>query len=234
MNAFWETVQELFSYDLSASGIEIALFIMIIFGFFGFLVIVHQIRQKKEHKRLARVREEKWDQLCRKYDLSQQEIAFLEELAETLEIPEKRYLLIADRNTFHHALKEYSKDKRPDAELLRSFVDKTNMKKVESFMTEVPLQRRSSKRIKVDTPAWIAPIEEEAAHTETRMHDLSRGGCRTENPGGRFSVGDDVKITFGYKNKKYRDIPAAVVRTSSNGKVLHLSFGHVKGRGTRK
>jgi hypothetical protein len=230
MNLFWETVQNLFRRDLTASTVEIVLFLVIVFGFFGLLAIIYHVRQRKEHKRLARVREEKWNRLCRKYNLAQKEIDFLELLADSLEMPDKKYLLIADRNTFHHALEEYSKEERPEADLVQSIIDKTGMKKAESFITEVPLQRRGSKRVKVDTPALIAAIEEETAQTETRMHDLSRGGCRMENPGGRFSAGDDVKISFGYRNKKYRDIPAAVVRTSSNNGVLHLSFGHVKKR----
>lgn len=235
MEAFWKTIEELFTKDLSTSPLETALFLFAIFGFFIALYIIYKIHQKKEQKRLLKVRENKWHELIHTYNLTENEVAFLDKLAMTLRLPDKKYLLIADHNTFHHALKEYGKHERADAGLVKSIIKKTNMQQAKEIITEIPTQRRRSKRIKVDITASLSAAGNTASthgkNTSTqnaRMFDLSRGGCRVENPEMGYKPGDDVKMSFQYKEKIYRDIPAAVVKTSSGKKVLHLSFGHVK------
>lgn len=220
-------MKELLRRDLSTTPLETALFLFIIFGFFGLLIILYKLRKKKERRHLEEVREDKWQQLCRKYNLSDEEKTFLEELAVHLKMPEKKYLLLADGKTFHHALQVYTEDKRPDSALVKSITKKTGMREAKSIITAIPTQRRRNARIKVDIDAFIGSIEKETAHMRVHMFDLSKGGCRTENPMHKFNFGDDVKITFTYKDKKYKDIPAEVVRTSSGRKILHLSFGPV-------
>lgn len=233
MNGFIDIVKNLFRRNLNATPLEIALFILIIFGFIALLTLLYRVNQKKERKRLEQIREEKWNRLCNKYALSDRERSFLEELAQHLEMPEKKYLLMADYNTFHYALQEYSKNERPDAALVSGIIKKTGMKKTEEVIREIPVQKRKFARISVNIPALLTPAEgdAEAEPLETKLFDLSKGGCRTTNPEKRFTAGDDVKITFTYKGKKYREIPAAVVRTSGKRKVVHLSFGHMKKRG---
>ena len=229
MNGFWQTLEELFRRDIGASTLEIIVFLIVVFGFFGLLVLAYHLRQRKERKRLQKIREDKWHSLCTKYDLSPEETEFLERLASHLHIPEKKYLLIADPNTFNHALREYSGKERPEAALVKSILKKTGMQQKEGVLTDISVQRRRSARIEVDITAYIAPATEERnADMAVRMFDISRGGCRLENPDRKFSPGDDVKITFTYNAKKYTNIPAAVVKTSSGRKVLHLSFGHVR------
>ncbi|MFO7850062.1 MAG: PilZ domain-containing protein [Spirochaetia bacterium] len=231
MNVIGDIIENMFRRSLDTNPIETALFLFIIFGFFGLLVLLYHVNKKKERKRLAQIREEKWERLCRKYNISDRERNFLEELAQHLEMPEKKYLLMVDYNTFHYTLQEYSKEERPDADLVTGIIKKTGMKKAEKVITEIPVQRRKSARISVNIPALLVPAEGKADPLEARIFDLSKGGCRTTNPEGRFAAGDDVKISFTYKEKKYNKIPAAVVRTSGKKKVLHLSFGHVKKRG---
>lgn len=230
MNDFADIVKNLFRRDLNATPLEIVLFFLIVFGFFGLLGLLYRVHQKKERKRLEQIREDKWNRLCAKYELSDRERIFLEELAQHLEMPEKKYLLMVDYNTFHYALQEYSKKERPEASLVAGIIKKTGLKKAEEVIREIPVQRRKSARISVDIPALLSPAEgdKDAEHLDAKLFDLSKGGCRTTNPEGRFAAGDDVKISFTYKGKRYSEIPAAVVRTSGKRKVLHLSFGHVK------
>ncbi len=227
----WEKITNLFRSDLSTTPLETALFLGIIFGFFIILIVTYKARQKRERTRLSRIREEKWHHLCMKYNISDEEVALLEDMSKHLQMPEKKYLLIADHKTFHHALRLYSEETRPEARIVQSIIKKTKMKREEQEISDLPVQRRRSVRLKVDISALISSVEDESADIPVRMHDLSRGGCRLENPEGRFRPGDDVKVSFEYMSKRYKDIPATVVRTSSNRSILHLSFGHVNTEG---
>ncbi len=228
MNDFWDTLREIFRRDIGASGLEVAVFLILVFGFFAFLVLYYHLRRKKENRRLEREREEKWRRLTEKYGLSEEEKSFLEKLAGLLDQPSKKYLLIADHHTFHHVLKKYGELNRVDGELLGSIIKKTGMRESEGIVSDIPVQRRKNKRMKVELKGRISPADGET-EKETMIFDLSRGGCRTNNPDGRFVRGNDVKISFTFNGKNYEKIPASVVRTSSGASVLHLSFGHVSG-----
>lgn len=221
-------MREVFRRDIGASDLEVALFLIIVFGFFGFLVLYYHLRRRKEKKRFEQEREEKWRRFTEKYGLSEDEKSFLEKLAGLLEEPSKKYLLIADHRTFHHALKKYGELNRVDGELLGSIIKKTGMRKPGEIVGDIPVQRRKNKRMKVELKGRISPSDRES-EKEIMIIDLSRGGCRAENPGGRYVRGNDVRVSFTYNGKNYEKIPASVVRTSSGGSVIHLSFGHLRG-----
>ena len=230
MEKTFDFIKELFSRDLSTSPLETAIFLFVIFGFFGLLIIANIMRRRKEKKRLSRLHLEKWNQLCEKYNLTEQEIALLEKAAQFLNSPEKKYLLLSDYQVFKNAMHEYAEKGVLDTTLIDSILKKTNMKAPVQKVPSFEVQRRKSKRRKVNITAKIAPIEHTTAHIDVKMFNLSSGGCKVENPDQRFTVGDDLKVSFRLNEKEYKDIPAEVVRTGPGSKTLNVSFGHVKKR----
>ena len=227
MEQVQEIIKMLFTRDLQTSPLETALFLIVVFGFFAFLAAAGVVRRRKEQKRVRNFLSDKWDSLCRIYHLDDDETALLEEISAYLKNPEKKYLLLANYQAFHDSLQAYSREHTVDKQLLESIAAKTKMGKTEALMEELPVQRRKSTRKAVQLTGYVAPIEHSDAHIEARIFDLSRGGCKMENPNKRFFQGDDIKVSFKLGKKDYRNIPAEVVRTSSFGKVMHLSFGHV-------
>ncbi len=222
-----EIIEMLFVRDLQTSPLETAVFLIVVLGFFGVLILTGILRKKSEQRKTARFLSDKWDSLCRIYELTDEEIALLEDISSYLKNPDKKYLLLANYQAFHDSLNAYARENTVDKELLDSITSKTKMGQTESLITEMPIQRRRSKRKTVNITAYLAPIEHTHAHLEAHMFDLSRGGCRIENPEKRFFQGDDIKISFKLGEKDFRNIPAEVVRTSSFGRILHVSFGHV-------
>ncbi|MCF7913859.1 MAG: PilZ domain-containing protein [Spirochaetaceae bacterium] len=227
MEQVQEIIRMLFTRDLKTSPLETAIFLIVVLGFFAFLAVTGVIRRRKEQKRIRNFLNDKWDSLCRIYQLNADEIALLEDISAYLKNPEKKYLLLVNYQAFHDSLHAYSREHTLDKQLLESITAKTKMGKTEALMEELPVQRRKSTRKAVQVTGYVAPIEHSDAHIEARIYDLSRGGCKMENPNKRFFQGDDIKISFKLGEKEYRNIPAEVVRTSSFGKVLHVSFGHV-------
>jgi len=227
MEQVQEIIRMLFTRDLKTSPVETAIFLIVVFGFFAFLAVAGVMRRRKEQKRTSNFLNDKWDSLCRIYQLNDDEIALLEDMSSYLKNPEKKYLLLANYQAFHDSLQAYSREHTVDKQLLESIAAKTKMGKTEALLEELPMQRRKSTRKAVQLSGYVAPIEHSDAHIEARIYDLSRGGCKMDNPGKRFFQGDDIKISFKLGEKDYRNIPAEVVRTSSFGKVMHVSFGHV-------
>ncbi len=227
MEKVQDILRTLFMRDLRTSPLETAIFLGVIFGFIAFLVIAGVLRKKSEQHKVSRFLENKWDSLCRIYELKDEEIALLEDIARYLDNPEKKYLLLANYQTFHDSLTAYARENEVDKELLDSITSKTKLGQTESLIEEMPVQRRRSRRRPVQITAYIAPIEHSQAHLAVRMHDLSRGGCRVDNPDKRFFQGDDVKVSFKIGDKNFQNVPGEVVRTSSFQKILHISFGHV-------
>jgi len=228
MEKTFEVIRELFVRDLRTTPLETALFLIVVFGFFGLLVLANILRRRKEKKQLSRLHREKWEKLKEKHHLTVEESGLLEKLSVFLKNPEKKYLLISDYQVFQNALSEYGSRNEADGELVGSILTKTDMHTVSGFRQGEQLKRRKSTRHKVQIPAKIAPAEHTTAHIETRMFNLSAGGCKTDNPGQRFHAGDDIKISFLLKGKAYTDVPGEVVRTGPGSKTLHISFGHVK------
>ncbi|GEM_PF-3207722 len=228
MEKVQEIIQMLFIRDLETSPLETAIFLIVVFGFFAFLIITGALRKKREQLKTKKFLSDKWDSLCRIYELDEEEQNLLEDISGYLKNPEKKYLLLVNYQSFHDSLNAYAREHSVDKEVLDRITAKTKMGRTESLITEMPAQRRKNKRKSVDMPVYVAPIEHSQAHIEARMYDLSRGGCKIENPGKRFFQGDDIKISFKLGEKEFKNIPAEVVRTSSFAKVLHVSFGHVQ------
>lgn len=227
MEKVQDIIRMLFIRDLETSPLETAIFFIVVIGFFAFLAVAGVMWKRKEQKRTANFLSDKWNSLCRIYELDDDEITLLEEISAYLKNPEKKYLLLVNYQAFHDSLQAYSREHSVDRQLLESITTKTKLGKTEALMAELPMQRRKSTRKTVKITGHVAPIEHSDAHIEARIFDLSRGGCKMENPNKRFFQGDDIKISFKLGEKDYRNIPAEVVRTSSFGKVLHASFGHV-------
>lgn len=223
-----EILKELFTRDLRTSPLETAIFLFVVFGFFGALVAANIIKRKKERAQYLARLEQKWESLCEKLKLDKEEISFLSELAAYLRFPEKRYLLLLDYNVFHNSLEAYSQDHSVDQAMLKRVAVKLQLTPSERVSTQIPVQRRKSVRKAVNIKAMLAPIEQSTAHIPAQMMDLSAGGCKIENPDRRFNAGDDLKITFSYNGKEYKNIPCEVVRTGAGSRSLHLSFGHVR------
>ncbi len=228
MEITFEILKDLFSRDLSTSTLETVIFLAVIFGFFGILVIANGMRRRKEKKRLVRLHREKWEELCGTYNLTEEEVSLLEEAAQYLKTPQKKYLLLTDYQVFRNAMTERADQGSADTELAESIFRKTGMTEHVQKTPPVQIQRRRSARRTVNISAKLAPIEHRTAHIEARMFNLSAGGCKIENPDRRFKAGDDVKVSFKLQNKEYRDIPSEVVRTGAGARTLHISFGHVK------
>ncbi len=227
MEKVQDIIRTLFMRDLRTSPLETAIFLGVIFGFFAFLIIAGILRRKSEQRKARNFLANKWDSLCRIYELSDEEIALLEDISRYLKNPEKKYLLLANYQAFYDSLTAYARENEVDKELLDSITHKTKMGQSETLLAEMPMQRRRSKRKPVQISAQIAPIEHREAHIEAQMYDLSRGGCKLENPDKRFFQGDDVKVSFTFGDRNYKNVPGEVVRTSSFQKILHISFGHV-------
>jgi hypothetical protein len=234
MEGLSEIIRELFKRDLRTSPLETAIFLGILFGFFAALVLANSVRRKKERLLYLQRLEKKWKDLCEKYSLTEEEKAYLEEVSSFLKNPEKKYLLLTDYKILSHTIEDFQRDKgREEAreeenerklKLFESLMKKTGLDEKQETEERLPIQRRKNVRRQVDIDARLAPIEHETAHIEAKMLDLSSGGCRIENPGRRFQVGDDLKISFSFNGKDYKDIPCEVVRTGAGKKTLHISF----------
>lgn len=223
-----ETINRIFNYDLQTSPIETVIFLLLIIGFFGLLALLYRLQKKREQESIRRALDEKWERLCHTYNISGAEREFLEELAQYLEKPEKKYLLLAHGDVFHNSLREYSTHRRPDAEKIESIVKKTGIVKRPELFSPLPLQRRKHNRKKVNLNVKLAPVEQETSPKPGTMLNLSRGGCMTTNPNYQFSPGDDLRLSFTIQGKRYTGIPGEVLRTSGGNKRLHIAFGHTK------
>jgi hypothetical protein len=228
MERFAETLRSLFTRDLETSPLETALFLLIIFGFFGLLALFYRRQKRQEQERVDRALEEKWERLCRTYGISDEERAFLEELARHLQNPKKKYLLLAHGDVFHNALREYSVNNRPNAETVESIVKKTGIVERPELLSPLPVQRRKYGRKKVNITVKISPVERETPPKSATMLNISRGGCMTTNPGLHFTPGEDLRLSLTIQGKRYTGIPAEAVRTSAGGKRLHIAFGHMR------
>lgn len=229
MDKLVEIIRELFTRDLSTSPLETAIFLTVLFGFFALLVIANIARRKKESRLYQRRLEDKWDDLCEKYELTDEEKDYLEELSRYLNNPEKKYLLLSNYSVLKSTVEAHNGENEARQDIYDALLEKTGLEEKQPIDRKIPIQRRKNVRRQVDIAAKLAPIEHTTAHIAAKMLDLSSGGCKIENPGGRFNAGDDLKITFTFKGKTYKDIPCEVVRTGGAGrKSLHISFGHGK------
>jgi hypothetical protein len=89
-------------------------------------------------------------------------------------------------------------------------------------------QNRKYFRKELDIQVNIRLAGSSEPYTTTRLIDLSGGGCSIENPGNRYRVRDDIEIKLQAEEPIV--VSGEVIRTSEEGKYLHLSFHVVKDR----
>ena len=170
------------SFDVQTSSADIAIFLGILLGFFLILITAEVLRRRREQRRVSKALTNKWDTLCRIYELTDEEIALLKDISRYLKNPEKKYLLLANYQAFHDSLAAYGRENKIDTQLLDSITSKTKMGQTEKLVSEMPPQRRRSRRKPVHSPAYVAAIDHYKARIQTNIYDVSRGGCKIENP----------------------------------------------------
>jgi c-di-GMP-binding flagellar brake protein YcgR len=90
------------------------------------------------------------------------------------------------------------------------------------------VQHRSHYRRPVNLPVYIRSALSDDEPKLSRFVDIGGGGASIRNPGGRFSTGDTVELTFHPDGDTTLDLVATVVRTSRRGKVIHLRYGNIR------
>ena len=223
MEQLREILYNIFNRSLANNPAETVTFFIFIIGFFGGLVLINIYRTRKIKRKQLKAMENKWNVLCRRFELTNEEAHFIEDLSAHLQAPEKKYLLLINPHLFTNCLKHYSKEHDTD-NMEELIIRKTGLVPVSEQMKGIVTHRRKNIRKHIDIEAEICPIEYVVANRKTRMFDISHGGCMVENTDKRFKPGDDLKLSFTLEKKTYRDVPAEVVRVSSANKILHLKF----------
>lgn len=88
-------------------------------------------------------------------------------------------------------------------------------------------QKRQYYRKEVDEEITIKRSTEDQRVT-ARMFDLGGGGAKIDNPEGHFNQGDDVELFLDLDNTGTLTIPAQVIKTSGDGKYLHVQFHNIR------
>lgn len=89
-------------------------------------------------------------------------------------------------------------------------------------------QRREHYRRHLRFPVYVRAAEEEHRPVRSEFLDIGGGGASMVNPGERYEQGQTLELTFHPESESTLHIPAKVVRTSKQGKVLHLSFENIR------
>ena len=213
----------IFNRSLANNPAETAAFFILLTGFFGSLVLINIYHTRKIKRKQIKAMENKWNVLCRRFELTDEEADFIKDLSAHMQIPEKKYLLLVNPHLFTNCLKHYSGKLDPGS-MEEAIIRKTGLVPVSEQMKGIVSHRRKNSRKHIDIEAEICPIEYVVANRKTRMFDISPGGCMVENTDKRFKPGDDLKLSFTLEKKTYRDIPAEVIRVSSANTILHLKF----------
>src|SRR6056297_3453212 len=161
------------SLDVHTSFTDIAIFLGILIGFFVILITAGVLQRRREQRRVSRALAEKWNTLCRIYELTDEEISLLRDISRYLKNPEKKYLLLANYQAFHDSLTAYGRENKIDTQLLDSITSKTKTGQTEKLFFEMPPQRRRNRRKPVQISAYVAPIDHYKAHIQTKMYDMS-------------------------------------------------------------
>ena len=223
MEQLRDIIYNIFNRSLANNPAETAAFFILLTGFFGSLVLINIYRTRKMKRKQIKAMENKWNALCRRFELTVEEADFIEDLSAHMQTPEKKYLLLINPHLFTNCLKHHSKE-NDTGNMEEAIIRKTGLIPVSEQMKGIITHRRKTIRKHIDIEAEICPIEYVVANRKTRMFDISHGGCMVENTDKRFKPGDDLKLSFTLEAKTYRDIPAEVVRVSSVNKILHLKF----------
>lgn len=90
------------------------------------------------------------------------------------------------------------------------------------------VQRREYYRRNIRLPVYVRAAEEDHRPVRSEFVDIGGGGASMANPGERYEKGESLELTFHPDSEATLHIPARVVRTSKQGKVLHLSFENIR------
>ena len=232
MEQFVKIVRQIFLQSVSSNPAETVAFFFFIVLFVGGLFGLNARRKKREKEHLRKSLDEKWEHLCKKYELTEEEIEFLLKLAQYLKAPEKKYLLLVNIHVFNSCLHWYTLEHGTEEQISRTILFKTDMRPISGHMKDhlkgIAVQRREKVRKKVDILARVAHVDHREHEYKARIHDIGSGGASIENPDKLFHTGNDLKISFTLHDKEYHDIPAEVVRVSSSGRMIHVSFAHFR------
>lgn len=83
------------------------------------------------------------------------------------------------------------------------------------------VQRRKHQRHGVQVPVELKSSD--GVVGSSRTNDLSIGGAAVKNPSRAFQIGNRITLAIGTDGSRVK-VPATVVRTSRNGRVLHIQF----------
>ncbi len=86
------------------------------------------------------------------------------------------------------------------------------------------MQRREYFRQNVDLPVYVRPTGSNRKPIATRFIDVGGGGASLRNPSPKFVRGTDLELTFHPDSDAPLNLHGRVVRTSRQGRVLHLKF----------
>lgn len=93
--------------------------------------------------------------------------------------------------------------------------------------TITQIQRREYYRKKLFLPVLIRKEGHPEESYSSVILDLSAGGMSVNNVQNKFKKGDDCRFFFHDKAETEYQLYGEVIRTSKNGKILHIRFGHL-------
>ena len=217
----------IYQRSLSSSPLKVVIFFALILLFLLLLIYANRRRKIREQRLLNQAYREKWDYYTRRYEINSEEAEFLEKLARELKNPAKKYALLVDKHIFNAALKRHLSREPGGEEIARSIMLKAGLKPVSEEMKGIAVQRRRERRKSVDIEARVEGLEPGSRPYRARIYDVSSRGAAAENPEKVFSAGEDIRVSFDFNQKRYKNIPAEVVRLSTGGTRMHLSFEHL-------
>jgi c-di-GMP-binding flagellar brake protein YcgR len=88
-------------------------------------------------------------------------------------------------------------------------------------------QRRRYYRRQADFPVYVRRAGEDSLKLSL-VRDLGGGGASLQNPRGIYKAGDDLELSFHPEGSFSFTLLAEVLRTSRQGKLLHVRFGPLK------
>jgi c-di-GMP-binding flagellar brake protein YcgR len=86
------------------------------------------------------------------------------------------------------------------------------------------MQRRQYYRGQIDLPVYIRPTGSRKEPLQSRFIDVGGGGASIQNPSSKLGKGADLELTFHPDSDAPLNLHGRVVRTSEQGKVLHVKF----------
>jgi c-di-GMP-binding flagellar brake protein YcgR len=94
--------------------------------------------------------------------------------------------------------------------------------------TLVRRQRRQYYRAATSLPVSVRSTDGSGRPVITRFTDLGGNGASLENPGKKYSPGDEVDLTFQPDRKESVSVTGTVLRLSRDDSVMHLEFKRIR------